>query len=115
MIRNTILTLVFTVIIININLHSDVVHIPLFFVFLAALILGYLQPQKGLISALQLVVGIFTGFFFCQVTGINPLKFNLFQFITYISPFSCLFGSFMGSYFNKAINHNDDTRSPKNR
>lgn len=115
MIRNTILTLIFTVIIIIINLHSDVVHIPLFFVFLAALILGYLQPKKGWISALQLIVGIFAGFLFCQLIGINPEKSNVFQFITYISPLPCLFGSFMGSYFNKAINQNDDRRSPKNR
>ena len=82
MIRNTILTLVFTVIIIIINLHGDVVHIPLFFVFLAALILGYLQPKKGWISALQLIVGIFTGFLFCQLVGIIPAKSNVFQFIT---------------------------------
>jgi len=115
MIRNTLLALLFTVNIVTISLYSDVVHIPLFFVFIAALILGYLQPKKGWISALQLIVGIFGGFFFCQLMAINPIKFAVFQFITYISPLPCLFGSFMGSYFNKAINQNDDRRSPKNR
>lgn len=115
MIRNTFLALFFTVIIIGINLRNDVVHIPLLFIFIFALILGYLQPQTGWISALQLIVGIFSGFFFCQWMGINPIKFAVFQFITYISPLPCLFGSFMGSYFNKAINQNDDRRSPKNR
>lgn len=115
MIRNTFLALLSTVIILVINLHSDVVHIPLLFIFIFALILGYLQPQKGWISALQLIVGIFVGFFLCQWMGISPVKFTVFQFITYISPFPCLFGSFMGSYFNKAINQNDDRRSPKNR
>ena len=115
MIRNTLLALFFTVIIIAINLRSDVVHIPLLFIFIFALILGYLQPKKGWISALQFIIGIFAGFFFCQLMGINPIKFTVFQFITYISPLPCLFGSFMGSYFNKAINQNDDRRSPKNR
>ena len=115
MIRNTLLALVFTVIIITVNLHSDVVHIPLFFVFITALILGYLQPQKGWISVIQLVISIFAGFYFSKFFGLTPIQFTVFQFITYISPLPCLFGGFMGSYFNKAINQNDDRRSPKNR
>jgi hypothetical protein len=115
MIRNTLLASVFTGIIIAINLYSDVVHIPLLFIFIFALILGYLQPHKGWISALQLIVGIFVGFFWCQWMRIIPVKFTVFQFITYISPFPCLFGGFMGSYFSKTINQNDDRRSPKNR
>ena len=115
MIRNTLLALLFTVIILVVNLHSDVVHIPLLFIFIFALILGYLQPQKGWISSLQLVGGIFAGFYLCNFLGFTPIKFTVFQFITYISPLPCLFGSFMGSYFNKAINQNDDRRSPKNR
>lgn len=115
MIRNTLLALLFTVIIIAINLHSDVIHIPLLFIFIFALILGYLQPQKGWISALQLIGGIFVGFFLCQWMEIIPVKFTVFQFITYISPLPCLFGGFMGSYFSKTINQNDDRRSPKNR
>ena len=115
MIRNILLALLFTVIIIGINLRSDVIHIPLLIIFIFALILGYLQPQKGWISALQLIVGIFIGFFLCQFMEIRPIKFSVFQFITYISPLPCLFGSFMGSYFNKAINQNDDKSSSKNR
>jgi hypothetical protein len=115
MIRNTLLAIIFTVIIIAINLHSEVVHIPLFFVFIAALILGYLQPQKGWISVIQLAISIFAGFYLCQFLDFKPIKFTVFQFITYISPLPCLFGGFMGSYFNKAINQNDNRRSPKNR
>ena len=115
MIRNTFLTSVFSLVIIAINLHSEVVHIPLFFVFIAALILGYLQPQKGWISVIQLIVSIFIGFYASKTVGFTPTKFTVFQFITYISPLPCLFGGFMGSYFNKAINQYDDRRSPKNR
>jgi|GEM_PF-897139 len=115
MIRNTLLGFLFTGIIISINFYSDIVHIPLLFIFICALILGYLQPEKGWISVLQLIVGIFAGFFFCQWMKVTPVKFTVFQFITYISPLPCLFGGFMGSYFNKAINQNDDRRSPKNR
>jgi ABC-type xylose transport system permease subunit len=115
MIRNTFLAVGFAIVIIAINLHSDVVHIPLFFVFISALILGYLQPKKGWISVIQLAVSIFAGFYLSKVLGFAPLKFSVFQFITYISPLPCLFGGFMGSYFNKAINQNDDRRSPKNR
>ena len=62
MIRNTFLTIVFSLVIITINLQSELIHVPLFFVFIAALILGYLQPQKGWISGIQLVVSIFIGF-----------------------------------------------------
>lgn len=115
MIRNTLLALVFTVVIIGVNLRSDVIHFPLLMIFIFALILGYLQPQKGWISTLQLVIGIFVGFFMCQFMEIKPLKFTVFQFITYISPLPCLFGGFMGSYFSKTINQNDHRRSPKNR
>jgi hypothetical protein len=115
MIRNTVLATVFTIIIIAINLHSDVVHIPLFFVFIAGLILGYLQPQKGWISVIQLAASIFAGFYLSDFFGLIPVKFTVFQFITYISPLPCLFGGFMGSYFNKAINQNDNRRSTKNR
>ena len=115
MIRNTLLALVFTVVIITVNLHSDVVHIPLFFVFITALILGHLQPQKRYISVIQLAISIFAGFYFSNFLELTPIKFTVFQFITYISPLPCLFGGFMGSYFNKVINQNDDRRSPKNR
>ena len=115
MIRNTLLAIVFAIIIIAINLHSEVIHIPLFFVFISALILGYLQPQKGWISTLQLAMSIFAGFYLSKFVGLTPIKFTVFQFITYISPLPCLFGGFMGSYFNKAINQNDDRRGSKNR
>jgi hypothetical protein len=115
MIWNTLLAIVFTVIILAINLQSEVVHIPLFFVFIAALILGYLQPKKGWISVMQLAVSIFAGYYFSKVLDFIPIKFTVFQFITYISPLPCLFGGFMGSYFNKAINQNDNRRSSKNR
>jgi hypothetical protein len=115
MIRNSILTVAFTIIIVAINLHSEVIHIPLLFIFLGALILGYLQPQKGWISALQLMVSIFIGFYVCKIIGLTPTKYSVFEFITYISPLPCLFGGFMGSYFSKTINQNDDRRSSKNR
>ena len=115
MIRNTLLSFVFAIIIIAINLRSDVVHIPLFFIFILALILGYLQPEKGWISVIQLVVSIFLGFYASQMFNLTPTKYSVFEFITYISPLPCLFGGFMGSYFNKAINQNDDRRSTKNR
>jgi hypothetical protein len=115
MIRNTLLAIVFTFIIIAINLHGEVIHVPLFFIFIAALILGYLQPQKGWISVIQLATSIFAGFYLSSFLGFTPIKFPVFQFITYISPLPCLFGGFMGSYFNKAINQNDDRRSTKNR
>jgi hypothetical protein len=115
MIRNTLLAIVFAFIIIAVNLHSEVVHIPLFFVFIAALILGYLQPQKGWMSVIQLAISIFAGFYLSKFLGLTPIKFSVFQFITYISPLPCLFGGFMGSYFNKAINQNDDRRRTKNR
>ncbi len=115
MIRNTLLAILFTVIIITVNLRSDVVHIPLFFTFISALILGYLQPQKGWISVIQLAISIFAGFYLCKFSGFTPIKFTVFQFITYVSILPCLFGGFMGSYFNKAINQNDDRRGSKNR
>jgi hypothetical protein len=115
MIKNTLLTIAFTVIIVAINLHSDVVHIPLFFIFVGALILGYLQPEKGWISALQLAVSIFMGFYLSKMLGFTPTKYTVFEFITYISPLPCLFGGFMGSYFSKTINQNDDRRGSKNR
>jgi hypothetical protein len=115
MIRNTFLAIIFTIIITTINLHSDVIHIPLFFIFISALILGYLQPQKGWISALQLAVSIFVGFYVSKMIGLTPTKYSVFEFITYISPLPCLFGGFMGSYFSKTINQNDDRRGPKNR
>jgi hypothetical protein len=103
MIRNTLLAIVFAVIIVAINLRSEVVHIPLFFVFIAALILGYLQPQKGWMSVIQLAMSIFAGFYLSKFLGLTPAKFTVFQFITYISPLPCLFGGFMGSYFKKAM------------
>jgi hypothetical protein len=115
MIRNSILTFAFTIIIVAINLHSDVVHIPLLFIFIGALILGYLQPQKGWISALQLAVSIFMGFYLSKMLELSPTKYTVFEFITYISPLPCLFGGFMGSYFSKTINQNDDRKSSKNR
>ena len=115
MIRNTILAVIFSIIIVAINLQSEVIHIPLFFVFIAALILGYLQPKKGWISVIQLAISIFAGFFISKLLGFNPIKFTVFQFITYISPLPCLFGGFMGSYFNKAINQHDNRRGTKNR
>ncbi len=115
MIRNTFLTIAFTLIIIVINLNSGVIHIPLFFIFSGALILGYLQPKKGWISALQLAFSIFVGFYVCKIVGLTPTKYSVFEFITYISPLPCLFGGFMGSYFNKTINQNDDRRGSKNR
>lgn len=115
MIRNSLLTIVFAVIIVAINLQSDVIHIPLLFIFLGAFMLGYLQPQKGWISALQLAVSIFVGFYVCRISNLIPLKYSVFEFITYISPLPCLFGGFMGSYFSKTINQNDHRRSSKNR
>ena len=115
MIRNTFLTVVFTIIIVAINLQSDVIHIPLFFIFLGAFILGYLQPQKGWVSTLQLTVSIFIGFYLCKMSSLTPTKYSVFEFITYISPLPCLFGGFMGSYFSKTINQNDNRRGSKNR
>ena len=115
MIRNTFLTLIFTIIIVAINLQSDVIHIPLLFIFLGSFILGYLQPQRGWISALQLAASIFVGFYMCKMSGLTPTKYSVFEFITYISPLPCLFGGFMGSYFSKTINQNDHRRSSKNR
>jgi hypothetical protein len=115
MIRNTLLTISFTLIIVAVNLHSEVVHIPLFFIFLGALILGYLQPKKGWISVIQLAISIFAGFYVSKMIGITPTKYSVFEFITYISPLPCLFGGFMGSYFSKTINQNDDRRGTKNR
>ena len=115
MIRNTLLTVVFAIIIIAVNLRSDVVHIPLFFIFIFALILGYLQPQKGWISVIQLVISIFLGFYASKIFNLTPTKYSVFEFITYISPLPCLFGGFMGSYFSKTINQNDDRTSTKNR
>ncbi|MES2517839.1 MAG: hypothetical protein V4585_07005 [Bacteroidota bacterium] len=104
MIRNTIFALIAAAIIIAININSSVVHIPLLIIFISAITLGYLQPQKGWITAIQLVCSIFAGFFIIKLLGITPKSNNIFQFITYISPFPCLFGGFMGSYFNKTLN-----------
>ena len=114
MIRNTLFAFFFTVIIVAINLNSEVIHIPLFINFIGALVLGYLQPQKGWISILQLIMGIFVGFYVSKMLELTPTKYSVFEFITYISPLPCLFGGFMGSYFSKTINHNDDRRSSKN-
>jgi hypothetical protein len=115
MIRNTLFTFVFTVIIVAINLQSEVIHIPLFFIFMGALILGYLQPQKGWISAIQLAASIFVGLYISKMIGLTPTKYAVLEFITYISPLPCLFGGFMGSYFSNTINQNDDRRGSKNR
>ena len=114
MIRNSLLAIVFAVIVDTINFHSDVIHVPLFFIFIGAFILGYLQPRKGWMSSLQLAVSIFVGFYVCKISGLIPTKYSVFQFITYISPLPCLFGGFMGSYFSKTLNQNDDRRSSKN-
>ena len=115
MIRNTFLAVVFTIIIVAINLQSNVIHIPLLFIFLGAFTLGYIEPQKGWISALQLAVSIFVGFYICKIGGLTPTKYSVFEFTTYISPLPCLFGGFMGSYFSKTINQHDDRRGSKNR
>ena len=104
MIRNSLLALIAAIIIISISLKSSVVHIPLLSIFISAIILGYLQPQKGWITALQLTISIFAGLFLSKIFGFSPKNINIFQFITYISPFPCLFGGFMGSYFHKTLN-----------
>jgi hypothetical protein len=103
MIRNSVLTFIATIIIIAINLTADVVHLPLFAILVSAISLGYLQPQKGWISAIQLTAGIFAGFFIAQLLGYEAKHPNINQFSTYISPLPCLFGGFMGSFFKKAI------------
>ncbi|MFC0181054.1 hypothetical protein SAMN04515674_11913 [Pseudarcicella hirudinis] len=103
MIRNTLLTLLATIIVVYTNLNSDVVHIPLLVVLLLSLGLGYLQPQKGWISALQFVIGIFAGYFIGQIAGFEPKAAGINQFSTYISPLPVLFGGFMGSFFRKAL------------
>ncbi len=103
MLRNSILALLATVLILAINLNADVVHLPLFAILISAIGLGYLQPQKGWISAIQLTIGIFAGFFIAKLIGYEAKHPNINQFSTYISPLPCLFGGFMGSYFKKTI------------
>jgi hypothetical protein len=115
MIRNTFIVLVAVAIIIFIGLKSNTIHYPILSTLLSAILLGYLQPKKGWINALQLIVGIFAGYFACKIFGLQPLNNTTFQFITFISPLPCLFGGFMGSFFSNAINQNDNRRSPKNR
>lgn len=115
MIRNTFLVLVAVTTVIFMGLNSLTIHYTLFVTLLSAIVLGYLQPQKGWINVIELIVGIFVGYFACKLFGLRPLNNPTFQFITFISPFPCLFGGFMGSYFNKAITQDDDRRSPKNR
>ena len=115
MIRNIILALIATSIIIVVNLNSATIHFPILITFACAIALGYLQPQKGWISILMLIGSIFIGFFFVKMIGFKPFNNSVFQFVTYIFPLPCLFGGFMGSFFNKAINQNDNRRSPKNR
>ena len=104
MILNTFIAVILAVIITAVNLNSEVFHIPLLIIFLSALSLGYLQPQKGWISIIQFAISIFIGFFSSKLFGFAPKNFTEFQFITYISPCPCLFGGFMGSYFSKIIN-----------
>ena len=104
MIRNTFIVLVAVAIIIFVGLKSNTIHYPILSTLLSAILLGYLQPKKGWINALQLIVGIFAGYFTCKIFGLQPLNNTTFQFITFISPLPCLFGGFMGSYFSKAIN-----------
>ncbi|MDR6560146.1 MULTISPECIES: hypothetical protein [Arcicella] len=103
MIRNTIVTIAATLVIIAVNLNADVVHWPLFVILLSALVIGYLEPKKGWISAIQLIVGIFAGFYLAQFLGIEAKFPNINQFSTYISPLPCLFGGFMGSFFSKTL------------
>jgi hypothetical protein len=103
MIKNTFLALLAAVIIVLINLNTNVIHIPLLIVFIISIALGYLQPQKGWLTAIQLTISIFIGFFFTKTIGVKPQSNNIFEFITYISPLPCLFGGFMGSYFNKTL------------
>lgn len=102
--RNTFIAVILALIITAVNLNSEVFHIPLLVIFLSTLSLGYLQPQKGWISVTQLAISIFIGFFSSKLLGFTPKNFPEFQFITYISPFPCLFGGYMGSYFSKIIN-----------
>ena len=104
MIRNTFLVLVAMVFIIFVGLKSNTIHYPMLVTLLLAILLGSLQPKKGWINAVELIVGIFASYFACKVFGLQPLNNTTFQFITFLSPLPCLFGGFMGSYFSKAIN-----------
>jgi hypothetical protein len=104
MIRNTFVVLIAVVIIIFVGLKSNTIHYPLLSTLLFAILLGYLQPKKGWINAIELIVGIFAGYFVCKLFNIQPVNITTFQFITFISPLPSLFGGFMGSYFSKAIN-----------
>jgi hypothetical protein len=103
MIRNIIVAIMASMLIIFVNLRAEVVHLPLLVILVSAMGLGYLQPQKGWILILLLIIGIFSGFLGCQLGSIQATKPSIQEFATYICPLPCLFGGFMGSYFNKTI------------
>jgi hypothetical protein len=94
MIRNTLLAIVFTIIIIAVNLHSEVVHIPLFFVFIAA--------TKRLDVRHTVGNKHFCGVLFEQILGINANKIYRFSIHNLHFTFAVFIWRFYGKLFQQS-------------
>lgn len=101
MIPSILAALVASVLAVYCNSTAEAVHFALLMTFLCALGLGFWQYKRGWIPALLLMAGIVLGYFIVPLLHLAVHNQATFSFLSFISPFPCLFGGLMGSYFRK--------------
>jgi hypothetical protein len=87
-----------------ITTQSEAVHIPLLVNVVLSIVLGWLEPKKGWILAIFQIISIAVSYFVIQQTHLlSIVKPDIAQFVTYLSFAPTFAGSFMGSFFKRAI------------
>ncbi len=83
--------------------YSEVIHWPLLVIMVVAMGIGYINPTRGWIFAIALVISLLIFGFYFESIGIKTGNDKITQFMCYISFLPILFGGFMGKYFYNAL------------
>jgi hypothetical protein len=103
MLKSLLIAIVGFFIITEVLLNSDGVHLPILSIMIIALIIGFINPNKGWIIAICLIICLLIFGFYFEQLNLSPKDPKIISFICNISFLPILFGGFMGRYFKKAL------------
>ncbi len=103
-IRNSIVSILFAVVILVITLYSESVHIPFLINMILSFLIGILEPKKGWILAIIQGVIVMAGYVLVmQFKVIHAVRPDLALFTTYFALPIAFTGSYLGGFLKRAI------------
>ncbi len=104
LLRSMLVALPMTVIILFCCYVASTVHLPLLAVMLSGVGIGFLEPKRGWLLALAIILLVFLGAFLMKTyLPLTVKQAEHTQFVAYLTFFPAFTGGFLGSFLKRAL------------